>query len=118
MTFCFIEEIHVHVTELFNHTTNQGFVRIGTASDADAFAEMGMGLAADTDGWGIRDYDAAAAANGGTPPTRKDNSYGGVGVINVGPEGADIDQLEVTTVQVTGGIPAGKGYVSICLAWW
>lgn len=118
VTMCQIEEIHVQVTETFNQTTLQGFVRIGTAGDADAFAELGMGVAANTDGWGIRDFDAAVAANGGTPPTLKDNSYGGSGVINVGPEGADIDQLEVSTSAPTGGIPAGKGYLSISLAWW
>lgn len=106
-TFARIEEIHVAVTETFTADTTAGFVRIGTASDADKFAELGMGLAADTDGWGTNDDTDAIKAAGQSIDLDRD-----------GDSGASLDQLEVAFVAPTGGTPAGQGYVTIVITWW
>ena len=106
---CKIEEIHVSVTEVFNGVTTNAFVRIGTAGDADRYAELDMQAAAATDGYGIADAPAAA-----TP--LKDIGQGGDGVVDIATEA--ITQLEVVTVQNTGGTPTGIGYLTVVVAWW
>jgi len=108
-TRCRIEEIHVSVTEVFNEVSTPAYVRIGVAADADKFAELNMGSAAATDGFGIDD-DAAPTT------VRFDNGYGGEGVVDMTTEA--IDQLEVVTVQNTGGTPTGIGYLTIAVSWW
>lgn len=91
-----IVDIGVMVTETFTATTTPGYVRLGTAADADAYAELGMGVAADTNYWNILDdTDAIIAAD--VP--------------------ADT-QIEVALVAPTGGTPAGIGWVNISVAWY
>lgn len=105
--FARVEEIHVAVTETFTADTTPGYVRIGTASDADKFAELNMGTAADTDGYGTNDDTDAIKAAGKE-----------IDLDNDGDAGASLDQLEVAFVAPTGGTPAGMGYVTIVMSWW
>lgn len=89
-----IDDIGVAVTETFTQTTTPAYVRIGTASDADAYAQLNMAAAANTDYYNTQnDTDA---------------------IIN-----ADVDdtQLEVAFVAPTGGTPAGIGTVNITVTW-
>jgi len=108
-TRCRIEDIHVAVTETFNGVTTNAFIRIGTAADADRYAELDMQAAAATDGYNIADAPAAD-----TP--LKDIGHGGSGVIDIGQE--VITQLEVATIANTGGTPAGIGHVTVVVSWW
>ena len=95
-----VEDIHVAVTETFNQVTTPGFIRLGHASDADYYAELNMGAAADTDAYNLRDAGVVTnkidLINDPGPPT----------------------QIEVAFVAPTGGTPAGMGYVTIVLSWW
>ena len=111
MTGCRIEEIHVSVTEVFNAVTTPAFVRIGTSADADKFAELNMNVAAATDGYGIDDDPDPDSV-------LIDNGYGGKGVVDMSSSGENIDQLEVVTVQNTGGTPTGIGHLTVAVAWW
>lgn len=106
MDHCRVEEIHVSVTEVFNAVTTAAFIRIGTASDADKFAELNMGTAAATDGYGTNDDTDAIKAAGLFIDLDRD-----------GDSGAALDQLEVVTVANTGGTPTGIGYVTVVLSW-
>ena len=101
-----VDEIHVSVTETFNAVTTQAYIRIGTASDADKFAELNMGTAAATDGYGTND-DADAIKEAG--------KY--IDLDRDGDSGAALDQLEVVTVANTGGTPAGIGFVTVTISW-
>lgn len=105
-TFGRIEDIHVAVTETFTTDTTPGYVRIGTASDADKFAELNMGTAAATDGFSTRDDSDAIKAAGLRIDLGRD-----------GDSGAALDQLEVAAVAPTGGTPAGIGYVTVVISW-
>jgi len=104
--FARIEEIHVMVTEAFDATTTAAFLRIGTASDNDKFAELSMGTAADTDGYGTNDDTDAIKAAGKFIDLDRD-----------GDSGASLDQLEVNFVESTGGVPSGIGWFTICISW-
>lgn len=89
-----ILDIGVAVTETFTQVDTPAYIRLGTASDADAYAEMNMAAAADTDYYNTQnDTDA---------------------IIN-----ADVTdaQIEVAFVAPTGGTPAGIGTVNIVIAW-
>ena len=110
-TRCRIEEIHVSVTEVFNAVTTPAYVRIGTASDPDKFAELNMNAAAATDGYGIDDDPDPSSV-------LTDNGYGGAGVVDMSSSGENIDQLEVVTVQNTGGTPTGIGHLTVTVSWW
>jgi len=89
-----IMDIGVAVTETFTATTLPGYIRIGTTGDADAYAELNMGTAADTDYYNTADdTDAIIDAD----------------VTNT--------QLEVALVAPTGGTPAGIGHVHITISW-
>ena len=89
-------DIGVAVTEVFNAVTTPAFVRLGTSGDADAYAELNMGAAADTDYWNTQDDTDAIIAE--TLP-------------------ADT-QIEVALVQNTGGTPTGIGHVHISVLWY
>ena len=102
-----IEEIHCAVSETFNGVTTNAFIRIGTASDADKFAELDMGAAADTNGYGTQDDTDAIKAAGNHIDLDRD-----------GDSGVSLTQLEVATVANTGGTPAGKCYITIVISWW
>lgn len=89
-----IVDVGVMVTETFTADTTPGYVRLGTASDANAYAELNMGTAADTDYYNTQDdTDAIISAD------------------------VTSDQIEVALVAPTGGTPAGKGYVNIVIDW-
>jgi hypothetical protein len=89
-----IRDIGVMVTETFNQVTTPGYVRMGTAADADAYAELNMAAAADTDYYNVRD-DTDAIIDANVTDT----------------------QIEVALVAPTGGTPAGKGHVNIVIDW-
>lgn len=89
-----ILDIGVAVTETFTNTTTPAYIRIGTTTDPDAYAQMDMGTAADTNYYNTQDdTDAIIDAD----------------VTNT--------QLEVALVAPTGGTPAGIGHVHITIAW-
>jgi hypothetical protein len=102
-----IEEIHVAVSETFNQVTTPAYVRIGTAADADKFAELNMAAAAITDGYGTNDDQDAVKAAGLA-----------IDLDRGGDAGAALDQLEVTFVAPTGGTPAGIGEVTVVISWY
>ena len=89
-----ILDVGVAVTETFNQVTTPGYVRIGTATDADAYAQLNMAAAAATNFYNTQDDTDA--------------------IID-----ADVDdtQLEVACIAPTGGTPAGIGTVHITVAW-
>lgn len=90
--------VHVSVsaTETFTDTTTPGYVRIGTAADNDAYAELNLGTTADTD-CVSEATDTDAIIDEAIP--------------------AD-SQVEVTLVAPTGGTPAGIGHVHIGVEWY
>jgi hypothetical protein len=105
-TRCRIESISLLATETFTATTTEAFVRIGTAADADKFAELGASTLADTNGL-AKEYSDFV-----------DNGYGGPGVVDCSSSGENISQLEVVLVAPTGGTPAGIAYTDIAVSWW
>ncbi len=89
-----INDIGVAVTETFTADTTGAFVRLGTTGDADAYAELALGTAADTDYFNTQDdTDAIIDAD----------------VTNT--------QIEVALVAPTGGTPAGIGHVHVTITW-
>jgi hypothetical protein len=89
-------DVGVAVSETFSATSTQGFVRVGTASDPDAYAELQMGTAAATNFFNTQD-DPDAILNE---------------EINV-----VTSQLEVACIAPTGGTPTGIGDVHIVIDW-
>lgn len=90
-----IRDIGVAVTETFTATTTPAYIRLGTTGDADAYAELNMGTAADTDYYNTQDdTDAIISAD----------------VTNT--------QIEVAFVAPTGGTPAGIGHVTVVIDWY
>ena len=88
-------DICVSATETFTATTTPAYVKVGTASDDDAYASLSLATTADTD-------SVTASATSGAI---------------ISPKIAADTQVEVTFVAPTGGTPAGKGFVSIAIAW-
>jgi hypothetical protein len=108
VSHCRVEEIHVAVTETFNGTSNPGHVLIGTAADPDKFADLDMGVAAITDGYGTNDFPAAIKEAGEFIDLDRD-----------GDAGVSLDQLEVvTTPMVDAGTETGIGHVTVVLSWY
>jgi hypothetical protein len=92
-----LKEIVLHCTETFTATTTPAYIRIGTASDADAYAEANLGLTADTDTFVASQDDPDAIIVSDLP--------------------ADT-QVEVAFIAPTGGTPAGIGTVSLVVEWY
>ena len=90
-----IIDVGVAVTETFNQVTTPGYVRIGTAGDADAYAQLNMADAAATNYYNTLD-DTDAIINAKIPSTT---------------------QVEVACIAPTGGTPAGVGTVHITVRW-
>lgn len=90
-----LKEITVTSTETFNAVTTPAYVRIGTASDADAYAELNMGTTAATDTI-VASAQLGALIDQDLP--------------------ADT-QIEVAFVAPTGGTPAGMGHVFVTVDW-
>jgi len=88
-------DVGVAVSETFNQVTTQGFVRLGTGADADAYAELQMGAAAATDFYNTQDDTNA--------------------IID---ENVTNTQIEVACIAPTGGTPAGIGDVHIMIDWY
>jgi hypothetical protein len=86
-----------NITETFTQTTTPGYVRLGTAGDADKYAELNCGAAAATDAYNLSD---AGVVNSRIDLT-EDN----------------ISQVEVTFVAPTGGTPAGIAAVCVVVDW-
>lgn len=96
-----ILDVGIAVTETFAGTSTSGFVRIGTAADPDAYAELnitaaGDGAAADTNYFNTLD-DPDAIIEADIPSAT---------------------QLEVAFVAPTGGTAAGMGFVHIVIRWY
>lgn len=90
-----LQDIGVQVTETFTADTLAATVLVGTASDANYYAQLEMGLAADTNYWNTQDDPDAIINNK-----------------------IDSTQVEVAFTAPTGGTPAGIGTVSITIAWY
>lgn len=88
--------IHVSATEAFADGT--GDVRVGTASDPDAYAKFVLGTLADT--------DSAATDDGSTDTDAI-----------IDPDIPADTQVEVTFTQPGAGSQTGKGFVTICIDW-
>jgi len=88
-------DVGVAVSETFTDDTTVAFVRIGTAGDADAYAELGMATAAATNFFNTQD-DTNAILSKEVPAS---------------------SQLEVACIAPTGGTPAGIGDVHIVIDW-
>jgi len=85
-----LKDIVLSATETFTDDTTSALIRVGTAADADAYAEFDCLTTADTDSIRASDQDGAIIA----PAI---------------PAGT---QVEITFVAPTGGTPAGIGLVT------
>jgi hypothetical protein len=99
-----IEEIHVGVTVLFTAVTTPAFIRLGYSGDHDYYAELNMGTAAASAGYGTSDITA-------NPIFRK------IDLAN-DPTPGVLTGVLVNFVAATGGTPAGTGTVDITLGWY
>lgn len=102
--FARVSLLGLAATETFTNDTTPAYVRVGTASDADKFAEFDLGTTADTDGL-TTNVGVTAAGNF-------------IDLDRDGDSGASLDQLEVAFVAPTGGTPAGIGSVTLVVDWW
>lgn len=101
-----IEEIHVAVTVLFTAVTTPAYVRLGYSGDNDYYAELAMGTAAASAGFGTSDIAGAVS-----PIFRKID-------LKNDPIPGVLTGILVNFVAATGGSPAGTGTVVITLGWW
>ncbi len=85
-------------TEVF---TAGGKVELGTAGDANRYAELVIGTLADTNGISIPESGLF------------DIGHGGKGIVDIGEE--SITQIEVVLVTST---TTGIGFTTIVLGWW
>jgi len=100
MSRCRIDDINAMCTETF--TDGAAKVEIGTAGDANHYAELNIGTLADTNGLSM-DRETEAF----------DNGQGGKGVVDIATEG--ITQLEVVLTEAdTDGI----AFINIVISWW
>jgi len=82
------------ITETFTNTTTPAYVRVGTASDADAYAQLDCGTAAATDCYNTQnDTDAIIEPD----------------ITNA--------QVEVAFIAPTGGTPAGIASAFVVVDW-
>lgn len=93
----YIEDIIAYSTETFTAVTTPAYIRIGTASDADAYAEANLGTTAATDTFTASANDVDAIINPDLPE--------------------DV-QVEVAFIACTGGTPAGIANVTIVVSWY
>jgi hypothetical protein len=93
----YIEEIIAYATETFNAVTTPAYIRIGTGSDADAYAEANLGTTAATDTFVASQNDVDAIIDHNIPEN---------------------DQIEVAFIAPTGGTPAGIANVTIVISWY
>ena len=91
-----IIDVGMHITETFTATTLAGMVLVGTAADPNYYAQLEMGLAADTDFWNVDDDPDAILIEALPADT----------------------QVEVTHSAPTGGTPAGIGWPVVVVEWY
>lgn len=101
-----VEDIHVAVTVLFTAVTTPAYVRLGYSGDNDYYAELNMGTAAASAGYGTVDITGATS-----PIFRK------IDLLN-DPVPGELSAVLVNFVAATGGTPAGTGTVAISIGWW
>jgi len=93
----YIEDIIAYSTETFTTDTTPAYIRIGTGSDADAYAEANLGETAATNTFVASADDVDAIIN---------------------PDLPEDEQVEVAFIAPTGGIPAGIANVTIVVSWY
>ncbi len=98
-----VDEIYAMALETF---TTAGKVEVGTAGDANHYAELLLLTLADTNGLGITTTDGTELF---------DIGHGGDGVFDTVTE--NITQLEVV-LTITGGSPTGQAWTGIVVSWW
>jgi cytochrome c biogenesis protein CcdA len=101
-----IEEIHVGVTVLFTAVTTPAYVRLGYSGNNAYYAELAMGTAAASAGFGTVDI------TGATSPIFKRID------LKNDPTPGVLTAVLVNFVAATGGTPAGTGTVGICIGWY
>lgn len=92
-----VVDIHLSVNETFTQVTTPGYVRLGTAADADKYAELNCGAAAITDAYNLDDAGSINA--------------------RIDLEADGITQVEVACIAPTGGTPAGIANVTVVIDW-
>lgn len=99
-------DIQVSTTELFNGGSSNAFVRVGINGDADKYAELDMGSAADDIVYGSYDVDIFP-----------DGQTGRIDMSTDGSGGAAITQIEIGYVSAVGS-PTGQGWTTVTIGWW
>lgn len=100
-----VHDIQVNVTETFDETGSAAFVRVGNSDDADQYAELDMGTAANNTVYGSYDVDIFVSKTGRIDFNR-DASGGGA-----------ITQVILAYVTHSGS-GTGKGWVTVSIGWW
>lgn len=98
-------DIHVRVTITFTQVTTPAFVNVGTAASASKYAQLNMGAAAAGSSYNFID-------GAGTPANMALVVFSD---INLGRDAVSAIQFQV--VPMTGGTPAGSGYLEIGIDW-
>lgn len=101
-----VEDIHVAVTVLFTAVTTPAYIRLGYAGNTSYYAELAMGTAAASAGYGSADIAASTGVIFRRIDLRND------------PVPGVLTAVLVNFVASTGGTPAGTGSVNVCIGWW
>lgn len=89
-----LRSIDVQATVAFTADTTEGFVQVGTAADPDKYGVLAMGT---------------TAATAGASTDQDGNALGDAVTID--------EDVVVTLVAPTGGVPAGSGAVQVVIDW-
>jgi hypothetical protein len=100
-----VADIHVRVTVTFTQTTTPAFVNIGTAGNASKYAQLNMGAAAAGHSYNFTDAM-------GTPAVPSLVVFSDINFARDG-----ITEVQIQIVAMTGGTPAGSGYLDVCMDW-
>lgn len=104
-------EIEVDVQETFTEDTEEGEVKVGNSNDDDLYGTLELGTdAAAGEVFNSEDYDIWKADGA--------NGSGFIDLLRDGSGGAAVDDVLIGFVSPTGGTPAGKGEVTVTIAWW
>ncbi len=101
-----VYDIQVSVTETFDETGSAAFVRIGNTDDADKYAELDMGTAANNAVYGSYDVDIFTSGKTGRIDMNRDATAG-----------TSITQVIIAYVTHSGS-GTGKGWTSVSIGWW
>ena len=102
-----VVDIHTRVTITFNQVTTPGYVNVGTAGSASKYAQINMGAAAAGASYNFRDTGGSSPYNEAAAVISSD--------INFARDA--ITAIQVQVVPMTGGTPAGTGFLDVILAW-